>query len=134
MDPIRRRLNLRANIVGMDTSYNLSLQLGYKSDRLRTFDYIKDAWIDTGRSMPTLSPDKWHHLVTEWEIDHSNHRRKLVAITIDGQRITPYSAVYLPALHQSGSNYMTLGAFQLDMNNNAEDYHVYVDNFTFECQ
>jgi hypothetical protein len=114
--------------------YNFSLQLGYKSYRWKTFDYITNVWKDTGVGFSPLSPDKWHHLESEWEIDHTNHRRKLVAFSLDGRRMTPVSAVYLPAKYSTGPDYMTIGAFQLDMNRNAQDFHVYVDNFTFSYQ
>jgi hypothetical protein len=115
--------------------YNLSIQLGYKSLRLRTFDRNKNTWLDTGMSFSPPSRGDWHHIEAEFAIDHSGHRRKLIAVTIDGNRKTPSSAVYLPGKYQSGlPNYMTVAAFQLDMNGDAEDYGVYVDNYTFQYQ
>lgn len=115
--------------------YNLSIQLGYKSYRWSTFDYINKVWKDTGLALSPLSTDSWHHLEAEWEIDHVKHQRKLVAITVDGNRMTPVYAVYLPARFDSGlPDYMTVAAFQLDMNSYAQDYHVFVDNFTFEYE
>jgi hypothetical protein len=115
--------------------YNFSVSLGYKSRRLKTFDYGSNSWKDTGLAFSPLSTDKWHHLESEWEVDHAKHLRRLVAITIDGHRLAPRAAVYLPALHQGNlPNYMTVAAFQLDMNRYAQDYHVFVDNFTFQYE
>jgi hypothetical protein len=111
--------------------YNFSIQLGYKSCRWRTFDYITSVWKDTGVTFTPLSTDSWHHLETEWELDRVGHRRKLVSFSLDGTRMTPVYAVYLPAKVSSGPDYMTLAAFQLDLNSSAQDYGVYVDNFTF---
>jgi hypothetical protein len=115
--------------------YNLSIQLGYKSHRCRTFDFINKVWKDTGIPFTPLNPDTWHHLETEWEIDHSSHRRKLVSVSVDGNRKTPIYAIYMPARVESGlPDYMTIAAFQLDMNSSAQDYSVFVDNYTFHYE
>jgi hypothetical protein len=115
--------------------YNLSIQLGYKSLRWRTFDRINNNWLDTGIPLTPPSANAWHHVEADFEVDHSGHRRKLVSVALDGVTKTPSAAIYLPAKYQSGyPNYMTVAAFQLDMNGYAQDYSVFVDNYTFEYE
>ena len=114
--------------------YNMALQMGYKSGYWRTFDYGRSAWVSTGIPFKPLTPDTWHHIVADFEIDYATGKRRLVAVGLDGTRKVPTQNSTLPALNSPGMNYTTFAAFQLDMNSSATDYHVFVDNYRFHWE
>lgn len=114
--------------------YNMALQMGYKNGYWRTFDYGRSAWVSTGIPFKPLTPDTWHHIVADFEIDYATGKRRLVAVGLDGTRKVPTQNSTLPALNSPGMNYTTFAAFQLDMNSSATDYHVFVDNYRFHWE
>lgn len=113
-------------------TYNMGWQFLYAGQaagtmRLRTFDYVNKAWVDTGIAIARFAGDTWYHVKAHYTISGSN-------ILFDWIEVTPLGASsvnhYVPsgagAMHQSkqtGHAPEFNNAFQLDMHTSSSDVH-----------
>lgn len=105
--------------------YNFSWQALYPGNQWRIFDYGLKQWQSTGLTLSRFTPNTWHHIVAEYHNDTTNHLVLHDALTVDGVRVPvniTHNAFFSGAVNNQFTN-----AVQLDSNNVAAPYSVYVD-------
>jgi len=105
--------------------YNFSWQANYIANTWRIFDYGLKRWDATGIPLTHFAPNTWHHIVAEYHNDAAAHTVLHDALTVDGVRMPvniTHNAFFSGAVNNQFTN-----AVQLDSNNAAAPYSVYVD-------
>jgi hypothetical protein len=112
--------------------YNFSWQAEYPQNTWRIFDYGLKQWQPTGIPLTRFTPNTWHHIVAEYHNDATNHLVIHDALTVDGVR-TPVNITHNAFFSGAVNNQFT-NAVQLDSNNVAAPYNVYVDGMRITYQ
>ena len=105
--------------------YNFAWQADYAHSEWRVYNYASRAWEASGLSFSGFAPNTWHHIVAEFHAEGSETIHD--ALTVDGVRHVVN--IKGPSKSASSGHYLT-NAFQLDLNDRATPYHVYVDNMS----
>jgi hypothetical protein len=107
--------------------YNFGWQANYQQKIWRIFDYGAKQWNPTPVAFNGFTPGTWHHIVAEYHNDLTMHMVYHDALTVDGVR-TPVNITH-HAFNAGGRDQFT-NAVQLDSNQTATPYSVYVDKMT----
>ena len=112
--------------------YNFSWQALYPGNQWRIFDYGLKRWDATGIALTRFTPGTWHHIVAEYHNDTTAHTVLHDALTVDSVRFPvniTHNAFFSGAVNNQFTN-----AVQLDSNNVAAAYSVYVDKMRITYQ
>src|SRR5262249_23225634 len=104
--------------------YNFGWQALYGQNIWRIFDYGLKRWDATTIPFNPFTPGSWHHILAEYHNDVTTHTVYHDALTVDGTRF-PVNITH-KAFFANGRDKFT-NAVQLDSNNMAVPYSVYVD-------
>lgn len=110
--------------------YNFAWQAEYHDKIWRTFDYTNRAWIATSITFSPFTPNAWHHLIAKFHMDGSNAVHD--SLTVDG--VTSPVNITRPGFPTKAKASRLTNAFQLDLDKNADDYQVYVDQMSVSYQ
>ena len=104
--------------------YNFGWQAQYGANIWRIFDYGLKRWDATPVVFTPFTPGTWHHIVSEFHNNLATHTVSHDALTVDGVR---YAVGITHNAFHSGSFDKFTNAVQLDSNNRAQPYSIYVD-------
>jgi len=112
-------------------TYNFAWQALYRGspqDRWRIFNYNGNpkAWQDSGLALTRFTAGSWHHIISEFHIDHGTNQIFHDALWVDGTRMNPTQNFIHSPRNTGFGNHLT-NAFQIDMDSANDHLNVNID-------